>query len=286
MLKRGPITRGYLPGRYGQLHFRSAGEQSALPTLVLLHQNPSSSLEYERLIVEMARDRHVIAFDTPGYGMSDGPDAPLSMADYAACFVEALAMIDLAASEACDVYGFHTGALLAIETALAMPTSIGRLVLTGIPMRSVEERAALLESARATPRLDEAGEAALGMAKALWDFIVVKRTEGVSLDRAAQIWVDKLTPLDRAPWAYHGVWSYPFEVRLPLVRQSTLLLQPAESIQAQSIAAAALMPNATVVELPGPGRDLFELPDSVAFIGRSLRQFLDVAPSIRSQAVS
>jgi pimeloyl-ACP methyl ester carboxylesterase len=55
------------------MHYRQAGPHDAsAPTLILLHQNPSSSYEYEALIAATAADRRVIAFDTPGYG-SRGP---------------------------------------------------------------------------------------------------------------------------------------------------------------------------------------------------------------------
>lgn len=272
---RGMILRGYVPGRYGQLHYREAGTRGGRPTLVLLHQNPSSSLEYEPLIAELARDRHVLAFDTPGYGMSDAPPAPLDMAGYAACFAEALPLLGVADADGCDVYGFHTGALLAIELAIAAPGTVRRVIVTGLPMRSPAERADRLASAKAAPLLDEAGDVALTMARGLWDYIVVARTPGVALSRAARVWVDKLTPLDRAQWAYHGVWSYDFAARLPLVGQSTLLLQPAESIMAQSIAAATLFPNGQVVGMPEFDRDLFDLPAAIVRMSAEMRRFLD-----------
>lgn len=268
-------TRGYLPSRYGQLHYRAAGAPSGRPALVLLHQNPSSSLEYAPLIDAMAQDRQVIAFDTPGYGMSDAPPAPLDMAGYAACFAEALPGLGLAHADACDVYGFHTGALLAIELAIALPETIRRIVVTGLPMRSPAECAERLAAAQTAPPLDESGDVALTMARGLWDYVVAARTPGVSLERAARVWVDKLTPLDRAQWAYHGVWSYDFAARLPLVGQSTLLLQPAEAIMAQSIAAATLFPNGQVVGLPEFDRDLFDLPEAIARMSAEMRQFLD-----------
>jgi pimeloyl-ACP methyl ester carboxylesterase len=281
-LGRGVITRGYLPSAAGQLHFRQAGTRGKRPSLVLLHQNPSSSLEYEALIVEMARDRHVIAFDTPGYGMSDAPSVPLSMVGYAAFFADAL---DALGVVACDVYGFHTGSLLAIELALARPKTVRRVAITGVPMRSVAERAERLAAAQNAAALDEAGEVALGMARALWDYIVVARTEGVPLDRAARIWVDKLTPLDRAQWAYHGVWSYDYEARLPLVTQPVLLLQPAEAIMAHSIAAASLLPDVAIVGMPEFDRDLFDLPDAVTRIGLELRRFFTLKDSIAQGAL-
>ncbi|TPG49439.1 alpha/beta fold hydrolase [Sphingomonas glacialis] len=269
------IVRGYTPGRYGQLHYRAAGAHGGRPTLVLLHQNPSSSLEYEALIEELTRDRRVIAFDTPGYGMSDAPPAPLDMAGYAACFAEALPAMGLADADACDVYGFHTGALLAIELAIAVPEAVRRVVVTGLPMRSPAECAERLANAQAAPVLDESGDVALTMARGLWDYVVAARTPGVELARAARVWVDKLTPLDRAQWAYHGVWSYDFAARLPLVGQSTLLLQPAEAIMAQSIAAATLFPNGQVVGLPEFDRDLFDLPEAIARMSAEMRRFLD-----------
>lgn len=269
------ITKGYLPSRHGQLHYREAGTRSHRPTLVLLHQNPSSSLEYEPLISEMAHDRHVIAFDTPGYGMSDPPPEPLDMAGYAACFAAGLSTLGHCKADPCDVYGFHTGALLAIELAIALPGTVRRVVVTGLPMRSPDERAERLAAAQDAPALDEAGDVAMRMARGLWDYVVAARTTGVPLARAARVWVDKLTPLDRAQWAYHGVWQYDFAERLPLVGQSTLLLQPAEAIMAQSMTAAALFPNGNVVVLPEFDRDLFDLPEAVARMSHEMRHFLD-----------
>eukprot|EP01037_Dinobryon_pediforme_P040557 gene40557-49750_t len=138
-------------------------------------------------------------------------------------------------------------------------------------MRSPAECAERLAAAQAAPQLDESGDVALTMARGLWDYVVAARTPGVALERAARVWVDKLTPLDRAQWAYHGVWSYDFAARLPLVGQSTLLLQPAEAIMAQSIAAAALFPNGQVVGLPEFDRDLFDLPEAIARMSAEMR---------------
>jgi pimeloyl-ACP methyl ester carboxylesterase len=256
------------------MHFRRAGVRGSRSPLILLHQNPSSSLEYERLIEEMARDRLVVAFDTPGYGMSDSPPAPLSAADYAACFAEGADALGLFDGRGCDVFGLHTGSLLALELALAASGQIARVVVSGIPMRSAEERAVLLEKARTVPPLDEDGSGPLANAARLWDFIVVQRVPGVALRRAAQIWVDKLTPLERSSWAYQGVWGYDY-ARLAGVRQPVLLLQPEEPIAQVSRDAAALLPDAEIVDLDGYTRDLFDLPAAVSRLGAEMRRFLD-----------
>ena len=276
--RKAPIVRrGYVDGRYGQVHYRHAAAPGASGRpLVLLHQNPASSFEYEPLIAAMATDRHVVAFDTPGYGMSDDPPSALSMAGYAACFVEAAAQLGLMGDTGCDVFGVHTGALLAIEFALAAPDAVRHVACAGIPMRSDGERADRLQAAHdATDALDEAGTGALALAAPLWDFVVARRTPGVSLRRAAKLWVDKLAPIDRASWAYQGVWRYDYDARLPLIRQPFLLLQPPEDIAAQSRAAAALVSDARIVEIERFPRDILELPQSLDQIGQALRRFLD-----------
>ncbi len=55
-----------------KVFYREAGRPS-LPTLVLLHGNPSSSFMFRDLIARLAARFHVIAPDYPGYGYSDAP---------------------------------------------------------------------------------------------------------------------------------------------------------------------------------------------------------------------
>lgn len=269
------IRRHYLDSQYGQLHYREAApRQPTARPLVLLHQNPSSSFEYEPLIRAMATDRRVIALDTPGYGNSDGPDAPLSMEGYAEPLAEALPALGLSDGAGCDVYGYHTGALLALEVAIAAPATVRHAVVTGLPMRPSEERAALLEKARNAPPLDEDGTMALGMARDLWAYIVTPRADGVPLPRIARVWVDKLRALDRSSWAYVGVWSYDYDARLPLVTQPVLLAQHAEAIAEYSKAAMRLLADGHVVELSRFHRDLLELPEAIAALAECMRDFL------------
>ena len=88
------MRRHYLDYALGQLHYRRAEPAAGLPRrrpVVCLHQTPTSSLEFEPLMRELAGDRVVVALDTPGYGGSDGPSQPQSIEFYAArCSVEEL----------------------------------------------------------------------------------------------------------------------------------------------------------------------------------------------------
>jgi len=272
------ITRAYAgpPGR--QIHYRRATPVAAAVArrpLVLFHQNPASSFEYEGLMRDIGRDRLVIAPDTPGYGQSDGPDAPPDMAGYAALLLAALPEMGIDAATGCDLYGFHTGALIAVEAALARPDLVRYLALTGLPMRDATECAERLRAAHATPPLDEAGEGMLGTARALWDYVVTARAQAVPLRRAALNWRDKLGALDRLHWAYFGVWSYDYTARLPQLTCPCLLVQPDEDIRAPSLAAAALIPDHRIAELPQWNRDIFDLPDAITAIAAQLRGFFD-----------
>ncbi|PEQ11405.1 hypothetical protein B2G71_17800 [Novosphingobium sp. PC22D] len=266
------ITKRYVPGRYGQLHLRESGAQSAHRPVLLLHQNPSSSFEYEPLIAALASDRRVIAFDTPGYGMSDAPPEPLSMAGYAQAMAESLDAAGLGAEQGFDVYGFHTGSLLAVEMALARPDAVRQVAVTGLPMRSPEERAERLAKARQVPVIDEDGAFAIGMARQLWDYVVANRTPGIPIAHQAALWIDKLRAFDRASWAYVGVWSYDYE-RLRRVTQPVLLIQPDEPLIEASIAAVRLVPDHTIAQFPQFHRDVLDLPEAVAAFATAMRDF-------------
>jgi pimeloyl-ACP methyl ester carboxylesterase len=273
-------ARSYTRCRYGQMHvWEAAPPLPRAPTLVLLHQNPSAAMEYDLLIAEMATDRRVVAFDTPGYGMSDPPPAPLSMADYAAAFADAIGAMGLAADGPVDVFGFHTGSLLAAELGLALPDKVGRLVLSGIPMRDDEDRAARLADARATQPPTEDGAGILAKSAALWRYVVTDRAAGVPLDRAVRLFAEKNRTLDRGAWAYEGVWSYDY-ARLPLIRQPTLVLQPHDLLLDASREACGLIPNGRFVELPDLDRDIFEI--GVPAIAAALRSFL--TPILETQS--
>ncbi len=269
-------SRGYTRCRYGQMHYWEAAPTSpSAPTLVLLHQNPSASMEYAGLIAEMARDRRVVAFDTPGYGMSDAPPEPLTMAEYAASFVDAIEVLGLARDAPVDVFGFHTGSLLAAELGLALPDKVGRLVLSGIPMRDPADREARYRDALATPLPTEDGAGILARSTALWRYVVTERTPGVPLARAAELYAEKNRTLDRGAWAYRGVWSYDY-ARLPLIAQPTLVLQPHDALLEASRAACTLIPDARFVDLPELDRDIFEI--GIPQIAQALRDFLIPLP--------
>ncbi|WP_298195966.1 alpha/beta fold hydrolase [Novosphingobium sp.] len=272
-----PLRRAYTRCRWGQVHYRAAGPvRSARPPVILLHQNPSSGFEYEPLISALASDRRVIAFDTPGYGMSDPPPAPPGLAGYAAALADALDA--LTAEEGLtgpvDLYGFHTGTLLAAELAILLPARVRRLAMTGIPLFPPEEAAARLREARGFPAPDEAGTVIMGLLDRLYDYAVRQRDPRLPLDKALANFADKARVLHRFNWAYQGVWAWDF-ARLGQVTQPVLVLQSHEDLLEHSRTAARLLPDVTWRELPGLDRDIFDLAAEI--IADGLRAHFDRA---------
>lgn len=271
------ITRAYTRCRHGQMHYRVAGPtDSGNVPVVLLHQNPSSGYEYEALIDALAADRRVLAFDTPGYGMSDAPPSPPGMAGYAAAFSDALDALEADGLLAgpIDIYGFHTGTLLCTELAIARPDRVRRVALTGIPMYPADVAAKKLNEALTYPAPEDTGESTLTLLRNLWTYVVTSRDPAVPLQKAVFNFADKARVLDRFTWAYQGVWAWDYS-RLGLIGQPTLLLQPAEDLMRVSLEAATLIPQCSIVEMPDLDRDIFDVaPERIA---HELRRFFDHA---------
>jgi pimeloyl-ACP methyl ester carboxylesterase len=269
------VRRGYADCRFGQLHYVRAIPASAAGRkrpLVLLHQNPSSSVEYDALVRAMGTDREVVAFDTPGSGMSDWPPEPLDMASYAGAFADGIRSLALGGRGAVDVFGYHTGTLLAAELAIAGPNKVGRVVLSGIPFRTPEERRERLDEIEARPRITDDGEAILGQLRRLWTYVVTQRDPRVPLQRAADLFVEKAKPLDRYWWPYRSVWTYDVQARFPLISQPVMILQPREALSEYSAQAAKFISNVRIVEAPELQRDIFDVGS--ASIATKLREFL------------
>ncbi len=134
------IKRHYAYAGDRQIHYRRAGSG---PPLVMLHASPGSSWGLESWMRKLAPGHAVIALDTPGYGESDGLglEKP-AIADYADALPAALDAMGL---QKVDLFGTHTGAAIALETAVRHPDRVRRVVLDGLPAYPPEERERYLE---------------------------------------------------------------------------------------------------------------------------------------------
>ena len=136
--------KGYVDGRYGQMHYHSARPESpsGKTPVVFFHQNPKSAEEYRPLLEVVGRDRLAIAIDTPGYGESDRPPQAPDMMDLAGAMQDALLALGFGpdGKGPVDVFGFHTGCSIAAELAISNPQLVRKVVMSGIGYYEPERR--------------------------------------------------------------------------------------------------------------------------------------------------
>jgi len=266
--------RGYVNCRFGQIHYHRAwpAAESVRTPLAFFHQNHKSAFEYDMLLREMGRDREALAFDTPGYGSSDGPPDVPTMADYAGSMANALDGLGFGAhgKGAVDVFGLHTGVLIATELALTRPDLVRRIVMSGVPYRSPERRREILESLPRDQKLTEDG----AWIKDRWQVLVADRSKDVPLERAARVFAEAIRPLDKHWYAYDAVWNYPLAERLPQLVHPVAILQTHEPLLDETRRAhAELLPQAHYVEIPEVQVNILDL--AWKQFAREMRLWLD-----------
>ncbi len=122
------------------VHYTRAGDG---PPVLLLHASATSSGEMALAQSVFARDFTAIAFDTPGYGLSEPLrlDRAPELEDYADALTEALDMLGIAAAAA---YGRHTGASIAVEFGRRHPSRCTMVLTDGYPIWTEQERERML----------------------------------------------------------------------------------------------------------------------------------------------
>jgi pimeloyl-ACP methyl ester carboxylesterase len=254
-----------------QVHYRRQGSG---PAVLLLHQSPQSSREFEPLMAAWATHFTVIAPDTPGYGLSDPlPADDVRMEDLAEAV---LAFADAIGLERFGVYGYHTGGGMAVALAHAAPHRVTTAVANGLVMPTAQELATILahylpafeprwdgshlawlwarlreqtiffpwHDRRLAARMDFAVPAADGLQRNVREFLL-----------AAEHYAA----------AYRAAFAYPAAPVLPQLTVPTL------------ITAAALDPLAAHLERIGDRADCVKVevaPDGTAAFDRALQQLL------------
>jgi haloalkane dehalogenase len=134
------ITRHYLTVKGRRVHYRRAGSG---PPLLMIHQSPRSSVEYEPLMKEWGQHFTCIAPDTPGFGQSDPlPISAPEIGDYADAIVE---FSDAAGIKSIAGYGFHSGGIILVTALKRQVEKFSGLAIGGYAIWNDEERAKLGE---------------------------------------------------------------------------------------------------------------------------------------------
>ena len=276
------IRRRFVDVAHGQMHLRSAGTGGT--PLVMLHTNPTSSVDLVAMIERFAADRAVFAPDTPGLGDSAPLPHPMpEIADYA----EAIAgTVDALGVDRFHVYGCHTGANLALELALRWPERVKCVIFDGIAMYSPAMRDDLL--AHYAPPVP----ANLDGSHLMWAWHFMRdqhlfwpwfrrtadarRANGLPDAQVlhAQV-LEVIKNLETIRLAYRASFVYAKAERLAQLAVPTLIASSVVDLFHPEIGeVAALVPHAGRVDLP-PYADPGYLEAAVG----TMRRFLDRAPT-------
>ena len=133
------IWHRYVETPRGRFHLRCAGEDGT--PLLVIPTGGGSSAQFAPVIAGLAQGRKVFAIDYPGNGLSFKPAWPVTIESLAA---DVLCLLDTMELERVDVWGSHTGALVALELAVTAPERVGRMVMEGPVFISPDFQADLL----------------------------------------------------------------------------------------------------------------------------------------------
>jgi pimeloyl-ACP methyl ester carboxylesterase len=264
------VTRQLVNTSEGQVHVRISKptQRTSNPPLVMLHMTPLSSAMYDPLLPRLGADRLVIALDRPGFGFSDLPSRPLTMAEYADVTLQVLNALDV---EQFDVLGTHTGSVEATELAFAHSTRVRRVIVVAIPAYTPAE----LEQRRyrfagPPPPAEDASHLQWH-----WQRRFLYREPPYDLPLFQWRLVQELLAGEHVWWPYKAVFDYPMAERFAALEQPVLVLAPHDDLWEQT-QRAALPTNAEFVELPHLMLDIaHSAPDEIANL---VRTFLDRAP--------
>jgi len=137
----GRIWNDYVDLPAGRLHVRRAGAEGR--PLLLFPSGGGSAETFAPVIERLARTHRVVAVDYFGNGESDKLERDVTVEMLAD---DAKALADALGFEHLDLWGSHTGALIAMEFAVLNPERVGRAVLEGPVFISADFQADLLEN--------------------------------------------------------------------------------------------------------------------------------------------
>ena len=248
------MKRRYVDTADGQIHVRIQTPpvaRNAAP-LVLLPPAPSSGLYFESVMPLLGETRTVIAPDYPGYGGSDPLPSKPTIEDYAASMLACLSTLSL--EKPPDLFGFHTGCLVAVEMALMAPASVGQLLLCDVPYFTASEQQALRDKA-VVPLSPTSNLESLAGA---WQFTIEKRVNDVPLTRAFALFAEHLRAGSNDALAFDAAFRYACVDRFGTVDAETTCIATTSGLYDATIAAQKAIRGATLVEAPKINSAVFE----------------------------
>jgi pimeloyl-ACP methyl ester carboxylesterase len=237
------IRKRYVESSVGEIHVREiAADNEQTAALICLHPAPSSGLYFATVLPLLNNRRRVIAPDYPGYGGSAKQDHPRSIEEYAGAMLETIDGLEI--DGPVDLFGFHTGCLVALEMALQTPQRIAKLVLCDVPYFSIDVRQKL-RADMAKPMPISADLESLADA---WTFNVSNRLPDIPLPRAFDLFVEHLRGGAHDYFAFDAAFAYPCEEKFAALQRRVDVIATQSGLLEPSRAAASMLPDVRLLE--------------------------------------
>jgi len=247
-----PHKKGYADGPFGQLHYMTCG--TGIP-LVMVHQCPDSMVQFVPVMEFLGgHGIQAIAIDIPGYGMSDVPDHPPSIAEYAQIVPAIMDHFDLATA---NLLGHHTGALVVTDAALQFPDRVDKLILNG-PLPLTDEERDYFKGSMAAEKtwgIEWDGSHLLEQ----WNHRKNAQAEWIDIEAFHAHFVHGLLAGQTIWYAHEAVMAYKHEEAIPKIQHSCLILaNSGDAIYAMSQRTHEMRPDFAYAELSGGTIDIID----------------------------
>jgi len=199
----------------GQVHYLTCGEGEPL---LMLHMTPQSSLQFLHTFEQLnTLGYQVIAPDTLGYGMSDKPDDPLTIEEYASVIPELLEQINV---DKVTVLGHHTGASIACEFAKSCPNKVKKIILHGVPLYTEEEKNERMDNLKADLSPKKDGTHLLDY----WNWIQSRVGDRASLESCHMSLLHVFLAGENEWFCHHAAFAYNLEQTILELEQPCLVI--------------------------------------------------------------
>ncbi len=208
--------------------------------------SPKSSRSYHEVLPWLARERIAVAPDYPGHGESDPPPAEphVTVQDFAD---SAWTVIDAIGGGPVHLLGYHTGAMVAVETASQRPDQVLSIVSISAPVFTDAEQTTLVSEYSPIP-IDEEGT----RFRTMWERVLRHRGPGMTLQMAAASFAENLRAGDDYEWGHRAAFAYSktYNRKLGEIAQPVFVINPADDCFDQSKRADEIMQNGRRVDFP------------------------------------
>jgi pimeloyl-ACP methyl ester carboxylesterase len=244
------VRRSYAESRFGQIHlftaYPSGGGFDERTPVICLHHSGGSGRLFAPILRELGHDRSIYAPDLPGHGTSDAAGSKAGVAEFATAIAD---FVDSMRLRTVDLVGYQLGALIAAELAITRPQMIRRVLLWGVPSYAAQDRAALLQNVPVPGSREDGSDVTEE-----WRRLIERRGPGTPIGALADDLSDRLRAGNSGARAFTAMVEYPVSERLPLVKQSTLVLRLKDEFWEHAGRVRASLPNGSMLDLPDYGQ--------------------------------